>query len=976
MTVDEPDRGARLLDRAAPRDQSRLDGIMHRPSLRYRLRNPPPLFVGRSAEGDALEQALSRGSVAIAFGMGGFGKTSLVLHTIATRFPNRLDRSVMIAVRPGHTTRQIGLDALGAISEIVRRDVIGPQPGKLALDTILTTLIDLADELDLWVILDDLHLGESGSMRELLGHAAAYARRSRFIATSRLDPEVPELAAQVIPIGPMPRSDLISLARRSTSAIEEPAVLRAVDSAAGSPWRLQQLLAGRGENAGADDIALEGLPDVSRELLALIAQLELPVPLDAIAPLLPALRPDHVADLAQRGLIEALPTGIRAHDLTRTCLGNSPDSRRTLADALCKSDDPIATLEALRLFLADDRVDPAQHLLDERLPVLLAAGLASRLWQLLADRSERFGSAKLACAADLGGGPAVTWAAMQPQPTNATERLLWVRTLAAAGRVAEAEAEAAKLASESVTASEREVRFEAGITAARFRMTLGRPADAIALLERLTPENAVESAHRLAIWMRALVHCERYDDALALAAKLEAGLGGLSGEALAATRSELLGVYTTTGRGVAAWNLARTVEPTDRVIGFRMHSDLQSRAILCIEGGRITEARELLVRLDPVPTLLRPFARLLALRLSMTAGEFDGAEELSRETLEGARAIENASLYWWAAAAAVELAIHRATPPERLRFATDIRRPTGPQRPYLALFQRLHALRMGVPDAAPARDEELPDVIDVQVLAWLMNAVEALVSGELDAAATHATKGAELARDHGWTLLEVTARTLHCQALLLSARDAQLSDGVDALASVVAGTSSRRFQSVLQLLSMASARVFDPMLLERLASEPSVAPAEARKARALLGHDDVGLDVVDALVVDKIRERCRIAVTTHGDRRAFHVGWGVDRRDRAVWLPNGRRVELADRPVFFQLLAAIIDAGGAATKGELAATVWGVEKYHPLRDDKRMQVAVRRLRLMIEDTPSTPTRLVTTAEGYAFGVSEPLRVRA
>jgi len=476
--------------------------------------------------------------------------------------------------------------------------------------------------------------------------------------------------------------------------------------------------------------------------------------------------------------------------------------------------------------------------------------------------------------------------------------------------------------------------------------------------------------------MRALVHCERYADALPLAEKLEAGLGELDGDVLATARSELLGVYITTGRGRAAWNLARTIDATEAVIGFRAHSDLQGCAILCVEAGQINEARELLARLDPVPPLLRPFARLLELRLRMTGGEFEHAEQLAAQTLAGAESIGDSALYWWAAAAAVELAIHRATPARELRFVTGMRPSTGPQRPYLALFRRLHAARMGSPDDAPRWDGELPDVIDVHVLAHLAAAVEARVGNDATAAATHATRAAELAREHRWTLLEVTARTLACQALLVSSQDAQLNEAIAALGAAVATTSSRRFQSVLQLLAMASACTFDPVLLERLASETDVAPAEARQARALLGHGDADLDAVDRLVVDAIRKRCNIAVRVLGARAPFRVGWGIDFRDRAVWLATRGLVDLSERPVFLQFLAALVEHDGVASKEQLATTVWGVEAYHPLRDDKRMQVAVRRLRLMIEDEPSNPTRLVTTPNGYAFGAVEPLRVRA
>ena len=46
---------------------------------------------------------------------------------------------------------------------------------------------------------------------------------------------------------------------------------------------------------------------------------------------------------------------------------------------------------------------------------------------------------------------------------------------------------------------------------------------------------------------------------------------------------------------------------------------------------------------------------------------------------------------------------------------------------------------------------------------------------------------------------------------------------------------------------------------------------------------------------------------------------------------------------------------------------WGEPEYHPLRHDKRMQIAVHRLRRQIEDDPAAPRRLITTPDGYALG---------
>ena len=55
---------------------------------------------------------------------------------------------------------------------------------------------------------------------------------------------------------------------------------------------------------------------------------------------------------------------------------------------------------------------------------IIEAGLAPRLWQMLSrTASERFVSAKLTAAIEIGGGKAVLWAIGLPAPAEPTDRL-------------------------------------------------------------------------------------------------------------------------------------------------------------------------------------------------------------------------------------------------------------------------------------------------------------------------------------------------------------------------------------------------------------------------------------------------------------------------------------------------------------------------------------------------------------------------
>ena len=52
----------------------------------------------------------------------------------------------------------------------------------------------------------------------------------------------------------------------------------------------------------------------------------------------------------------------------------------------------------------------------------------------------------------------------------------------------------------------------------------------------------------------------------------------------------------------------------------------------------------------------------------------------------------------------------------------------------------------------------------------------------------------------------------------------------------------------------------------------------------------------------------------------------------------------------------------------LARQALGIEEYHQLRDSKRVHVAMRRLRTVLEEDASSPERLLTVSGGYALSV--------
>ena len=64
--------------------------------LAYRLPNPPPVYVGRRKESTELGALVKRAPVTMVCGIGGLGKTSLVLATLRRRYPAQVERTVML----------------------------------------------------------------------------------------------------------------------------------------------------------------------------------------------------------------------------------------------------------------------------------------------------------------------------------------------------------------------------------------------------------------------------------------------------------------------------------------------------------------------------------------------------------------------------------------------------------------------------------------------------------------------------------------------------------------------------------------------------------------------------------------------------------------------------------------------------------------------------------------------------------------
>jgi hypothetical protein len=963
--------------------------------LRARVPNPPPLFVGRETERKHLAQAVERAPLSVVLGLGGLGKTSLVLHTLHRDFAEHVEQTAMVNLRPGHSVTEACLEVARALVQLH-----GGEPvswAKMAEDPplLVESIIDLAEATDAFVVLDDLHNGEPEATHQLLVQIARYARRSRWIGTSRLDPAGPglDLAGQVVSLGPMSNLELAELARRFQPDLDPRRAESLARDAAGSPWQLRRRLGDPAAESGADP--LSGLEPSSAEFVRALASLEVSLSPEELSLFVAVPSAEQLSALERRSILERDPRGLRLHDVARALVRGSLKAEvvahwaRKAAPCLGQTDEPIAWAEALRLFVEVGDFDRARELLDRRGEGALLAGEANRLWKALAQADDsRLAGWRLRCAVELAR-PELLAQLPEPDAKEAPleQRLLWARALYVRGQLPAA-IEVARAIAERLKPGESELlRFGAGLLRLHAFFILGRyeeMAEVVATLHPQTPEQEafVDSYRALCLYLSSEMR-----EAMSVVDRVGRLLPSLSASARCELGVRLTIVDFFLGRVHHADGLLDLASNASSELAFGLSGRmwLLLRADVAFLGGRFVELRALLERLRANTALHDvhwPYVHFVEIFLSWGAGELSGLDERIGYLTRKMAAARNRHLHSWCVFHGAHLATAYARPAARdpafplAEGATlswpDVQ-PSAADMASIALFE--NRLRQGASvEVAPSGYAERFTAMPCATVRLVL-AQAHFLAGQSGEALDELAAASKLSSEIGLRFLVAEAEQLRCEILLGAGRESELAERARALAEMAENFPSARFAAEARFyLAAAGAPLESPVTLEVLASKLDVAPVAARRARALLGMD-AALDAIDRRIIERIRTRAmpaRIETVVAGSLPSG-AGWGLDGRRKTVWLPEGKTVELAAHPVIWRTLEALAQHGGHLERGELFRLVWNEAEFHPLRHKSRLHTMVNRLRQMLEKDPEQPTRFLTTVEGYRFGSLESVR---
>lgn len=919
-----------------------------------RVPRSPAVFVGRDGElGRALE-VVGRSGVVVVTGVGGLGKTSLACRVVEAL--DATSHAVFVDVAAGaHLALEIGR-ALARAEGFATADWSGFTRDPEAM---LDAVIDLAEGAARVVVIDDLHDAAPGA-DEAVHRLVRLCRRSRWIVTSRRAPTWPGSEEHTVPLAPLADEDVERLVAACAPQVPPHDRRAIVRASAGSPWSARSHLRG----GSPTSVVTGDLTAHELELLALLAVVAAPVPSSLV-------REHAGADdaslerLRRHGLLGPASDHVALHDAARAQLEAAAlpappvDRVVAVAVALCSSGVPELELEGIALL----RRHPAHrgaHVAESaaRVESWIEAGLAQRALEVLdGDDDPPVLAARLACAAAVGSDVALAWAARTPEPSHLAARLWWAAAHERAGRLSIAARSARAVREET---DDPDLSARAALVEADALRVGGFTAEAEAVLVGLAPTDRGLRVLAAARHAAIVLMLGRVDEALA-----EAGRALADAESLPPTpRIEVATTVRTMLNILGHLSEARAI--SRRIERDRVQAPFVSRqqiAFLCIdalESGELAEGRRWLDRLgDTRGARIHAHALLDELRWRGAVGRFDGLEEILAELADLCESSGNAEDLAWARIAEAYFGLALGSP---TTTAWPAHLPPARGQLVAAMEACIRMVRRRWGETVSPSPEPSP-IVDIAIFVQRDACEALLLGGEPPEARRLLTDVLDLATRYGFHLHAADLLALGVDIDLVEARSSEAARRsarrrARDLAALAARMGSERYALDAELGGLLASATPPPReRLVAIADARGVSPIAARRARGALG-DVRGLDALDRLVL--ATGHAGATEVTPSD------GWRFDPRSRRVVLP-ARIVDLQKHGLLVRLLATLAERGEAgATKEELTRAVWELRDYHPLRDDKRLQVTVRRLRVMLEDDAERPRRVITTEDGYAL----------
>lgn len=919
--------------------------------LAHRVPVGPPVFLGRERETQALLARTAEDPLVVLVGAGGLGKTALAVHALRSAIGRAIDEAVYVAVEPDEPGMQLRYAILHALArkagDWAPERQVDDRP-----EAVVAAAVEIAETSRAWVIIDDIHNVAAGELDRLLAQIASRARESRFIATSRV-----QVASHQLELPPMADADMAELGRALAPDTEAGALRRAVRAARGSPWLLAQwaVVGERGLALTREDL-LASVDFDCADLLSALSVLRGPFSEKALGTFVEMPDEARIDVLVRRGLVERHPPGLVVHDIVRELLfagrKRAPEERAWMARAaegFVSTGDDEPLLESMRLLALLGRIDDVRALMAAHGDRLLANGYAVGLWAIveyLADPTLKGFRAR--CISALRT-PATATEVSAPIAIDAHDKLMSANALYAQGDLTAACLEAYDAARSAASLGDVGITASGLLLSARCHSGQGSPERAETTLASI--EHApgllrvrVDAAKALSRALRG-----EHADAERVLATVRGAPDGETDEAA----QDLAEAFYVLGRPDTADELldrVLTTQRSRRVSAVRAQQASAMRARILVDRGELEEATALVTALRPAArpsSVLRPEVLELDARIDLVEGRFDGLIERLEAVLAASEGVD-AGCALRARCMAIELALLSGVRP-----VTDA--PVATSRIEtidVALWRRIATAHAGNFVVGDDLDHEHPRH---RVLAELVRSTDALVAHRPSDAAGFAEEGVRLARKHSLRVLEATLLRAEGDALAAAGRTGELEATSAFLREAASHIRSKRFGLEAELWLAAD----NPATLEHIANALDTSPAAARRARALLGSS-VALDEVDRLVVsalEGLRGGLKLS-TVCTDRREWAVGWGIDERDKTVWLPEGRKIDLAKKGPLWDLLTAVADLGGRASTDALVARGWS---------ERDLPVTARKIRDLIEDDPAVPRRMITDDGQYRLG---------